>query len=310
MPSRCCAMANSPPATARSALIGSGGLSELVLGHGLELFHRAPAPPAESGKAWRLSDVRGAGLSVDHLTLAPGEIVGFAGLPGSGARELGRALFGLLPGCTGRIGQGDEGQEDEARPLPAHPAAALAAGIAFLSEDRLKDGVVAIGSIHDNICLSSLGHVSRHGWISGAREASLVRRFFGALGIKADGPATRVGALSGGNQQKVCLSRLLATEPRLLILNEPTRGIDVGVKEEVHRLIDELTRSGVSVIVVSSDLDETLRIVDRVVLFAGGRVVADRRAGELTKDEVLATAFTSQSAGPPAAASAEERIDA
>jgi simple sugar transport system ATP-binding protein len=294
------AAGNLPVSTLEAA-----GLSELVLGRGLALFHRAPAPPVDSGRAWKLTNVRGTGLSMDSLTIAPGEIVGFAGLPGSGARELGRALFGLLPGYTGRIGQGED-----ARPLPAHPAAALAAGIAFLSEDRLKDGVVAIQSIHENICLSSLGRVSRSGWISGVREAALVRHFFGALDIKASGPATRVGALSGGNQQKVCLSRLLATEPRLLILNEPTRGIDVGVKEEVHRLIDELTRSGVSVIVVSSDLDEMLRLVDRVVLFAGGRVVADRRAGELTKDEVLATAFTSQPAGTPASALTEERIDA
>ena len=280
-------------------------LSELVLGHGLKLFHRTPAPPAEAGQVWRLSNVRGAGLAVESLTIAPGKIVGFAGLPGSGARELGRALFGLLPGCTGRIGRsGDE------RPLPAHPAAALATGIAFLSEDRLKDGVVAIQSIQENICLSSLGRVSRGGWISGVRETALVQRFFGALGIKASGPEIRVGALSGGNQQKVCLSRLLATEPRLLILNEPTRGIDIGVKEEVHRLIDELTRSGVSVIVVSSDLDEMLRLVDRVVLFASGHVVADRSTDELTKDEVLATAFTSQAAVPSAAPVTEERIHA
>ena len=277
--------------------LDSAALSELVLGRGLELFSRvAPAlDPGSHAEAWHIADIRGAGLVLDSLSVAPGEIVGFAGLPGSGARELARALYGLLPGCSGRIGQGGR-----MTALPAHPAAALRAGIAFLSEDRLKDGVVAIQSIHQNVCLSSLGQVSRHGWISAARESALVGRFFAALGIKADSPATRVGALSGGNQQKVCLSRLLATRPRLLILNEPTRGIDVGVKEEVHRLVNELTQDGVGVIVVSSDLDETLRIVDRVVLFAGGRVVADRPAAGLSKDEILATAFTA----------AKERIDA
>ena len=268
-------------------------LSELVLGRGLALFHRAPQVPQAGG--WLVSDIRGAGLALERLAIAPGEIVGFAGLPGSGARELARALYGLLPGCSGRIGDGER-----TLPLPAHPNAALVRGIAFLSEDRLRDGVVAIQSIHQNICLSSLGQVSRHGWISAARESALVGRFFAALGIKANSALTRVGALSGGNQQKVCLSRLLATRPRLLILNEPTRGIDVGVKEEVHRLIEELTQDGVSVIVVSSDLDETLRIVDRVVLFAGGRVVADRPAAGLGKDEVLDIAFTA----------AKERIDA
>ncbi len=276
------------------ATLDGDTLSELVLGRGLELFHRAPNQAPHAG-GWEVSGIRGAGLALDRLAIAPGEIVGFAGLPGSGARELARALYGLLPGCSGRIGDGER-----TLPLPAHPSAALARGIAFLSEDRLRDGVVAIQSIHQNICLSSLGQVARHGWISTARENALVGRFFAALGIKANSPATRVGALSGGNQQKVCLSRLLATGPRLLILNEPTRGIDVGVKEEVHRLIEELTRDGVSVIVVSSDLDETLRVVDRVVLFAGGRVVADRPAAGLGKDEVLDIAFTS----------ARERIDA
>lgn len=295
------------------ATLDSAALSELVLGRGLQLFHRtAPTPvapgPGSPAEAWRISEVRSAGLGVDSLVIAPGEIVGFAGLPGSGARELARALFGLLPGCSGRIGQ-----DQRTAALPANPAAALKVGIAFLSEDRLKDGVVAIQSIHHNICLSSLGQVSRHGWISAAGEASLVRRFFSALGIKASSPATRVGMLSGGNQQKVCLSRLLATSPRLLILNEPTRGIDVGVKEEVHRLVNELTREGVSVIVVSSDLDETLRFVDRVVLFAAGRVVADRPAAGLSKDEVLALAFTAAPAerlGSAAGTATEERIDA
>ena len=287
------------------AKLGSDGLSELVLGRGLELFHRGASPDPPREQVWRLTDVKGGGLRVDELAIAPGEIVGFVGLPGSGARELGRALFGLLPDCTGRIVK-----DGVQAPLPATPSSALEFGIAFLSEDRLKDGIVAIQSIRENICLSSLGRISKAGWISTVREAALTRRFFGALAIKASGPETKVGALSGGNQQKVCLSRLLATEPRLLILNEPTRGIDVGVKEEVHRLIDELTRSGVAVIVVSSDLDELLRTVDRLVLFVGGRVVADRPARGLTKDDVLSTAFISQPTAARPAITVEDLIGA
>ena len=282
------------------AALDPAGLSELVLGRGLQLFHRYKATRPDTGPAWPLSDIRGAGLAIDRLAIAPGEIVGFAGLPGSGARELGRALFGLLPGCTGRISHGDT-----VHSLPAHPAAALVAGIAFLSEDRLRDGAISIQSVHANICLSSLGRLSRGGWVSDAAEAAVVRHLFSMLGIKADSPGTRVGALSGGNQQKVCLARLLATQPRLLILNEPTRGIDVGVKEEVHQLIDRLTASGVSVIVVSSDLDEMLRLVDRVVLFTGGRMVGDYAADALSKSEVLSIAFTAGPGKDPAALATE-----
>ena len=116
---------------------------------------------------------------------------------------------------------------------------------------------------------------------------------FKRLSIKARDAAQPVGQLSGGNQQKVLLSRLLATKPRLLILNEPTRGIDVGVKEEVHRIVDALTQEGVSVIIVTSDLDEMLRAVDRVVLFVDGHIVDDRPAASLTKDDVLRIAFSS-----------------
>ena len=269
--------------------ITSDQLSELVLGRGLNLFSRQARPPAddESGRSgWTFTGVRGRGFAVERLALAPGEIVGFAGLPGSGAQELARAVYGLAP-ASGTVTRGAV-----SGPLPRDPAAALAAGVAFLSEDRLKDGIVGIHSIARNITLSSLGGVSRAGVIRPARERALVADFFRRLSIKARGPDQPVGQLSGGNQQKVLLSRLLATRPKLLILNEPTRGIDVGVKEEVHRLVDGLAREGVSVVVVTSDLDEMLRTVDRVVLFAGGRIVGDHPAADLTKDDVLDIAFS------------------
>ncbi len=110
--------------------------------------------------------------------------------------------------------------------------------------------------------------------------------------VKAESASTLLGSLSGGNQQKVLLSRLVATEPRLVVLNEPTRGIDVGVKEEVHRLIDSLTQKGVSVIVITSDIDEMLRVVDRVVLFVDGRISSSREVAGLTKDDVFQAAFS------------------
>ena len=276
--------------------ITSGALSEMVLGRGLHLFARHGTAASGSDRAaWRFAGLRGASFALDALAIAPGEVVGFAGLPGSGAQELARALYGLIPAA------GTVEHDGHVRPLPTHPAEALQAGIAFLSEDRLKDGIVGIHSIAKNISLSSLRRVSSASVIGPAREKALVADLFGRLAIKARDAEQLVGQLSGGNQQKVLLSRLLATQPRLLILNEPTRGIDVGVKEEVHRIVDGLTRQGVSVIIVTSDLDEMLRTVDRVVLFADGRVVGDHPADRLTKDDVLAIAFTSsgRDGGPP-----------
>ena len=156
---------------------------------------------------------------------------------------------------------------------------------------------MGIHSIAKNITLSSLGSISTGSVISPTREHSLVDDLFKRLSIRARDAGQLVGQLSGGNQQKVLLSRLLATKPKLLILNEPTRGIDVGVKEEVHRIVDVLTREGVAVIIVTSDLDEMLRAVDRVVLCAAGAIVGDRPADTLTKDDVLAIAFSSRHPG-------------
>jgi simple sugar transport system ATP-binding protein len=212
----------------------------------------------------------------------------FAGLPGSGARELGRALFGLIPYATGTLSCNGRTIK-----LPANPAIAIDERIAFLAEDRLRDGFVGIQSIASNITLSSLNRVSKFGWLNRLAEKDLVRRFSKIFEIKAQSPEASVLSLSGGNQQKVCISRLMATEPRLVILNEPTRGIDVGVKEEVHRIVDGMTQTGVSAIVITSDLDEMLRVVDRVVMFVAGRIVAIEPSAQLTKEKVFSTAFSS-----------------
>lgn len=271
--------------------IDSSTLSEMVLGRGLNLFKRIAAY-TRVAPAWSFTGLRSAVFDIPSLTLGAGEIVGFAGLPGSGAQEVARAIYGLTPA------EGSVERDGKSNPLPRHPAEALDAGIAFLSEDRLKDGVVSIQSIAKNISMSSLASVSSGGVIWTARERSLVSGLFERLSIKASSSEQLVGQLSGGNQQKVLLSRLLATRPRLLILNEPTRGIDVGVKEEVHRIVDSLTREGVAVIIVTSDLDEMLRAVDRVVLFVGGRIVGDRPAATLTKRDVLEIAFSTRAKQP------------
>lgn len=248
------------------AAMSSAQLTELVLGRDLALFQRRRRNHSGTAPAVSLRGVRGRNLSVDALDIASGEVVGFTGLPGAGAKELARAIFGLQP-ADGTITLGGV-----TRRLPEHPRAAFDVGIAFLSDDRRREGAVGPMPIGANIALSSLEARSKLGFIDRVAEAAVVMRYFRAMGVKAPGPEYAVDTLSGGNQQKVCLGRVLATEPRLLIVDEPTRGIDVGVKQDVLRIIDALSDSGVAVIIVSTDTDELVRAVDRVCVFGHGGI--------------------------------------
>ncbi|WP_186258675.1 sugar ABC transporter ATP-binding protein [Burkholderia gladioli] len=298
--------------------IDSDGLSELVIGRDVPLFHRdreaasaraarsadaAPDTVATAGgtgkgintgtskgtgapTAWRVEDLVAPGIEVPRFEVAPGEIVGFAGLPGSGAKAFALALFGLNRARRGRLWH-----DGASHALPDHPGTAFRRGIAYLSDDRHRDGLVGLQSIAHNITLSSLADVSRGGVIDRRAEQGVVRRYFEHFRVKAATPEVLLGTLSGGNQQKVCLGRVLATAPGLLILDEPTRGIDVGVKEEVHRIVDELTRAGLSVIVITSDLDEMVRLVDRVCVFVGGRIEQEYQGERIGKDAILQSAF-------------------
>ncbi|MXQ13310.1 sugar ABC transporter ATP-binding protein [Microvirga makkahensis] len=252
-------------------------LSELVLGRGLDLFQR-DRRAAEGPVAIQLRNVIAPHVQVDSLELRAGDVVGFTGLPGAGAKELARTIFGLHPAREGTISfDGGPGER-----LPTHPRDALDRGIAYLSDDRRKDGVVGHLSIAANIALSSLDERSWMGFIDSKREARLCDDYFASMGIKAPSPLVAVDTLSGGNQQKVCLGRVLATRPRLLILDEPTRGIDIGVKQDVLRIIDQLSRTGVCVIIVSTDTDELVRAVDRVLVFRSGSVQEVVTGGDIT----------------------------
>jgi ABC-type sugar transport system ATPase subunit len=243
-------------------------LSELVLGRGLVLFERERREFSADTPAIRVSDIRSGTLDVPSLSIRAGEVIGITGLPGGGGKELARALFGLERASSGRI-RFTDGRECA---LPAHPAEAFATGIAYLSDDRRKDGSIAQMSIAQNISLSSEVALAKGFFMQGDQERILSQRYFSSLGIKAPDSSVAVDTLSGGNQQKVCLGRVLATQPKLLMLDEPTRGIDVGVKQDVLRIVDELSRTGVSVIIISTDTDELVRAVDRVLIFHNGRI--------------------------------------
>ena len=255
-------------------------LTELVIGHEVTLFARdrdAASARQDGPLALRLRDVSATALHVAAFDLAAGEIVGFTGLPGAGAKELGRAMFGILPaaGTMTLAGGAPQG-------LPTSPRDALDQGIAFLSDDRRRDGAVGPLSIGDNIALSSLGARSRNGFVDQAAEDAVIDQYFRAMDIKSPGPTQAVDTLSGGNQQKVCLGRVLATKPRVLVVDEPTRGIDIAVKQDVLRILDALTGDGVAVILISSDTDELIRVADRVCVFENGGIHETLRGAELT----------------------------
>ncbi|WP_127142659.1 sugar ABC transporter ATP-binding protein [Pelagibacterium montanilacus] len=260
----------------------SEALSELVLGRGLDLFQRKRQDFGVESARIEIRDVAAQGVRLEALDLHPGEIVGFTGLPGSGAKELARALFGLIPSSSGSISLGGT----QGTRLPGHPTEAFDRGIAFLSDDRRRDGLVGQMSIDQNLSLSSLSRLSKLNFIDFGEIRSISARYFELMGIKAPGGDVQVDTLSGGNQQKVCLGRVMATEPRLLILDEPTRGIDVGVKQDVLRIIDDLASRGVAVVIVSTDIDEICRSVDRVCVFAGGDVVEEITGADITNQRL------------------------
>lgn len=257
-------------------------LSELVLGRGLDLFQRERKIFGTQTSGISLRGVIAHHVDLDELDIRPGEIVGFTGLPGAGAKELARAIFGLNRAKAGTISFDGGPQES----LPQHPKAAFSKGVAYLSDDRRKDGVVGHLSIAENIALSSLDRRAFLGFVKRDQEARLCGGYFSSMGIKAQSAAAAVDTLSGGNQQKVCLGRVLATQPRLLILDEPTRGIDVGVKQDVLRIIDELSNKGVSVIIVSTDTDELVRAVDRVCVFRQGSIEEIVTGDAITTDNL------------------------
>lgn len=179
---------------------------------------------------------------------------------------------------------------------PASIAAAMAAGVAYLPEDRKTEGLVLPLSVAANIALPNLGALGRGGLVLPSRIAGLARDWMARLGVKAAGPDVAVSALSGGNQQKVALARWLARRPRLVLLDEPTRGVDVGAKAEIHGLIRQLAVEGVAVLVISSELTELMAVADRIAVMAAGRIAGEMPAAEATEEALLALAFGQEAA--------------
>jgi ribose transport system ATP-binding protein len=250
-------------------------------------------------------------LRAEHLTsaprlrdvsvdLRPGEVVGLAGLLGSGRSETARAIVGAFPLDRGTVLVRN-------RALPrGKVAAAVRAGVSMLAEDRKADGIVPHLSVRENIVLAALPRLSWFGVVSRARQDRVVETFVRRLRIKASSPDQPVEELSGGNQQKVLLARWLATEPTVLLLDEPTRGIDVGAKAEVQALVDELADEGLAVLLISSDMEELVGGADRLVVLRDGAVVGELAGAEVTADNVLAAIAADAAPGDDAPADAAD----
>jgi len=223
------------------------------------------------------------GVSFD---VRPGEVLGLAGLVGAGRTDVALALFGIAPAETGAI------ELDGRRVEIATPRQALDLGIAYLSEDRRHVGLSMPQSVTANITLPSLRrYVSTLGLVDGAAERSDAERFRRQLSIRTAGLSQPVGLLSGGNQQKTMLAKWLNAEPAVLILDEPTRGIDVGAKVDVHRIIDDLARTGMAIVLISSDLPEVLAVSDRVLVMREGMQTGLFDRAEATQERVMTAAL-------------------
>jgi monosaccharide-transporting ATPase len=212
----------------------------------------------------------------------PGEVTGLGGLLGSGRSETVKAVVGALPVSHGTV------TVDGRRLRRNSPPAAIRAGVSMLPEDRKAEGIIAGLSVRENIVLAAMPRLARAGMVSRQRQDRLVDTFMQRLRIKASSPDQKVSELSGGNQQKVLLARLLCLEPKVLLLDEPTRGIDVGAKAEVQALVDDLARAGLAVVLVSSDSEELVEGADRIVVLRAGGVVDELSGAEVTESHLMA----------------------
>jgi ribose transport system ATP-binding protein len=221
------------------------------------------------------------------LAVRPGEIVGLGGLDGQGQRELLLALFGVLRGVSGEL-LIDGKPASVASP---RAAAGRSTRIALIPEDRKTDGLMLPMSVRDNLSLAALGLLSRGGLIDRRAEARAIEETIRLLAIRTDGTDLPVGSLSGGNQQKVVIGKWLMLNPRIILLNDPTRGIDVGTKQELYQLLRRLADSGAAILFYSTDYDELVGCCDKVLVLYDGRIVRTLAGDEITERALVAGAL-------------------
>jgi ribose transport system ATP-binding protein len=281
----------------RVATRGRGELARdemvrLMIGRPLEALPvRQTATPGDT--ALSVESLSGDGFHGVELSVRRGEIVGLAGLMGAGRTELLRGIFGAEP-ARGAVRVGDARPR---RPF-ASPREAVRAGLALVPEDRKAQGLLLPFPVRANVTLTRLGaFADRAGRISETRESEAVRPLTEALGLRARSLEQPVAQLSGGNQQKVLLARWLLEDSDVLLVDEPTRGIDVGARSEVHRLLLDLAARGKAVVVASSELDELFALCDRILVLCAGRIAAELARGHWSADAVLRAALGTPAPG-------------
>lgn len=265
--------------------INESQLIKLMVGR--EVSHIYPPAEGATGEiilALKNVGCEAGGVSNVSLEVRAGEVVGLAGLVGAGRTELARVLFGLTPADAGEILLRGE------RVTINSPPEAIAHGIAYVPEDRRRHGVILEMPIAANITMAIHRRIFPATWLRLGAERSLALHYIRDLAIKTYGPEAPGGSLSGGNQQKVALARWLATKPKLLILDEPTQGVDVGAKSEIHKIIRNLAREGLAVLLISSDLPEILGMSDRIAVMRAGTITAIL-PGKSTAHDVMTAAL-------------------
>jgi ABC-type sugar transport system ATPase subunit len=225
------------------------------------------------------------------LEVRGGEILGVAGLVGSGKAEFGKALGGAIP-CVGEVRVGGS------QVTIGDPRSALAGGIGFVPDDRKGSALLPPRSVAENFSIAWQSELSRRGVLDTRRERRMVRDAIGRYGVVATSPNNPIATLSGGNQQKVVLGRILALGLDVLVLSEPTRGIDVGAKSEIYRLMQRAAADGAGIVLISSELSELLGIADRIVVFHGGRIAAEFAGDELQEEAIAHVAVTGAQPAP------------
>jgi rhamnose transport system ATP-binding protein len=272
--------------TREMAEVNREQLIQLMVGRELSaVFPKKDVAVGEIALELRRVGCSASGVSEVNLSLRAGEILGLAGLVGGGRTELARTIFGLTPADNGEILL-------HGKPVKFVTAAdAIRSGIAYVPEDRRRHGVILDLAIDANITLASLDHFSRAGALDLKREKQAAAEYTRKLSIKTPAIFAPVATLSGGNQQKVALSRWLVTKPSVLIVDEPTQGIDVGAKSEVHALMTELASQGVAILMISSEMPEVLGMSDRIAVMCAGTIVATVDRADATQEKILALAL-------------------
>ncbi|WP_303847669.1 ribose ABC transporter ATP-binding protein RbsA, partial [Aeromonas sobria] len=260
---------------------------EMMVGRRLE--EQYPRLARELGPvSLQVKDLTGPGVRGVNFSLRQGEILGFSGLMGSGRTELMKLIYGASPISAGEV------EVDGHALVPRSPADGLAAGIAYISEDRKGDGLVLELSVRENMSLCALGEFISHGKIDGKAERQAVSDYVRLFNIKTPSQDQLIKLLSGGNQQKVAIAKGLLTRPKVLILDEPTRGVDVGAKKEIYQLINQFKKEGMSIILVSSEMPEVLGMSDRIMVMHEGRISAEFNTRDANQEKLMAAAVGKQ----------------